>query len=32
VRTLGEGLYAIMGRGGDEPGVPPEMDVLEVVP
>jgi hypothetical protein len=32
VRTLGPGFYAILGPGGDEPGVPPVMDVLEVVP
>lgn len=30
--TLTEGLYAILGAGGDEPGVPPVMDVLEVTP
>jgi len=30
--TLTEGFYAILGSGGDQPGVPPVMDVLEVVP
>jgi hypothetical protein len=32
VMTLSEGLYAALGSGGEEPGVPPIMDVLEVVP
>ena len=30
--TLTEGVYAILGPGGEEPGVPPVMDVLEVTP
>jgi hypothetical protein len=30
--TLSEGLYAILGSGGEEPGVPPVIDVIEVVP
>ena len=30
--TLTEGLYAILGGEGEEPGVPPVMDVLEVTP